>query len=122
MPSGDGTGPNGNGPMSGRGLGFCNGYSNPGFVNRPYGRGYNRGMGIGRGTGRGFGRGIGWRNNLGWYRGGRFGGPIMQGPSFVQEPINPDDYVNDLKTQKEFLEQNLKDINEKLEKLSKKEE
>ena len=51
MPRGDKTGPNGMGPMTGRGLGFCNGYSAPGFMN----------PGFGRGMGRGFGRGFGWR-------------------------------------------------------------
>lgn len=42
MPRQDGTGPNGQGPMTGRGLGPC-------------------GSGMRRGFGRGFGRGMGWR-------------------------------------------------------------
>ena len=41
MPYGDGTGPNGLGPMSGRGLGVR--------------RGFGRGAGLGRGYGRGYG-------------------------------------------------------------------
>jgi len=52
MPGGDGTGPLGQGSMTGRGLGYCVGYTNPGFV---LGRGYGRGLGFGRGSGRGFG-------------------------------------------------------------------
>ncbi len=34
MPGGDGTGPWGRGPRTGRGAGFCSGYRMPGFMNR----------------------------------------------------------------------------------------
>ncbi len=34
MPGGDGTGPWGWGPRTGRGAGFCSGYGMPGFMNR----------------------------------------------------------------------------------------
>jgi len=44
MPRGDGTGPLGQGPMTGRGAGLCAGYPTPGM-----GRGMGRGMGMGRG-------------------------------------------------------------------------
>jgi len=82
MPRGDGTGPLGLGPMTGRAAGYCAGYPVPGFMNpipgrglglglgwgyrapfapfyrRPlyggwYGRGLARGLGPGRGRGRG---------------------------------------------------------------------
>ena len=53
MPSGDGTGPDGIGPMTGRGLGYCTGYSTPGFM--------TAGVGIGMARRRGFGRGLRWR-------------------------------------------------------------
>ncbi len=33
MPGGDGTGPRGLGPMTGRGAGFCAGFNVPGFMN-----------------------------------------------------------------------------------------
>ena len=56
MPRGDGTGPAGLGPMTGRRLGYCAGYNRPGFLNAGWGYGY----GFGRGWGRGFGRGWGW--------------------------------------------------------------
>ncbi|RLI86850.1 MAG: hypothetical protein DRO98_04840 [Archaeoglobales archaeon] len=58
MPGGDGTGPWGFGPRTGRRAGFCSGYRMPGFANRavwpPFG-----------------GRWFGW---LGWrrFRGYRF--------------------------------------------------
>jgi hypothetical protein len=60
MPRGDGTGPNGMGPMTGRAAGYCAGYATPGFANPVGGRG--RGFGYGRGLGQGFrgGRGAAW--------------------------------------------------------------
>ena len=51
MPRGDGTGPRGQGPKTGRQMGNCEG------AEPIYGRGMGRGFG--RGIGRGFGRGIG---------------------------------------------------------------
>jgi hypothetical protein len=55
MPRGDRTGPMGQGMMTGRGMGFCNGYDIPGYVNCGFGFGLGRGFrgGFGRGTGRG---------------------------------------------------------------------
>ncbi len=61
MPFGDGTGPVGLGPMTGRAAGYCAGYSVPGYMNPVAGRGF---WGLSRGFGRGGGRGRGWRN---WY-------------------------------------------------------
>jgi hypothetical protein len=46
MPRGDRTGPWGAGPMTGRGAGYCAGYSVPGYTN-PVG-GYGRGWGFGQ--------------------------------------------------------------------------
>ena len=43
MPRGDGTGPRGFGPMTGRAAGYCAGYSTPGFANSYGGR---MGMGL----------------------------------------------------------------------------
>ena len=56
MPLGDGTGPMGMGPMTGRAAGYCAGYGVPGYMNPMGGRGF----GFGRGFGRGFGFGRGW--------------------------------------------------------------
>jgi len=94
MPFGDGTGPAGLGPMTGRATGFCAGYPVPGYMNPVVGRAGFYGYGVpafgaygapyaapyagrvdprlGRGFGFGFGRGFG----RGWGRGrgrGRFG-------------------------------------------------
>ena len=50
MPRGDGTGPSGIGPMTGRSAGFCAGFHTPGFMRLMPGRG--TGFGPGRGYGR----------------------------------------------------------------------
>jgi len=47
MPFGDGTGPRGMGPMTGRGAGYCAGFSQPGFTNPMPGRG-RFSLGLGR--------------------------------------------------------------------------
>ena len=61
MPRGDGSGPAGMGPMTGRAAGYCAGYGVPGHMNPMAGRG--RGMGCGHGHGRGGGGGgRGWRH------------------------------------------------------------
>lgn len=49
MPRGDGTGPAGLGPMSGRGRGYCSGFTSPGFMR-------SAGMCFGASLGLGFGR------------------------------------------------------------------
>jgi hypothetical protein len=81
MPFGDGTGPMGLGPMTGRGAGFCAGFDRPGFASPmpgypyPHDYGYSIpawprwGYGFGRGFNRGFGRGLG----RGWRRWGAYG-------------------------------------------------
>ena len=75
MPGGDGTGPAGMGPMTGRAAGYCAGYPTPGYANPIPGRG----LGFGRGRGFGFGRGLGlgFRGGRGWggYRGAPYAAP-----------------------------------------------
>lgn len=44
MPFGDGTGPQGQGPMSGRGLGRCSGSNSPGYTQQKPGCGRGRGF------------------------------------------------------------------------------
>ncbi len=64
MPAGDRTGPMGQGPMTGRKMGFCQGNDNSGRMNNR--SGFGRGMGPGRGRGMGLGRGFGaeWCSNI----------------------------------------------------------
>ena len=102
MPGGDGTGPMGMGPMTGRAAGYCAGYGMPGYANPitgrwagPYGYGWGvrapywgGGFGYGRGFGfgRGRGGGRGWRHRFyatglpGWARAGWYGPPAYAGP------------------------------------------
>ena len=54
MPRGNGTGPAGQGPMTGRAAGYCAGHEVPGFANAAPRRGFG-----GRGGG-----GFGWRNRF----------------------------------------------------------
>ncbi len=65
MPGGNGTGPGGMGPMTGRAAGFCAGYPVPGSMN-PIGGRLGLGLGWGRGFGRGMGRGMGRRPFYGY--------------------------------------------------------
>lgn len=86
MPGGDGTGPGGLGPMTGRAAGYCAGYSVPGYMNPIAGRGYfGRGyFGGGRGMGRGGGRGRSW--GLGFGRGFGWGGAYPYGAGYYGIP------------------------------------
>jgi len=63
MPRGDGTGPAGQGPMTGRGLGYCAGYPVPGFTNPGFSV-FGYGLGMAWRRGRGFGRGFRFRTML----------------------------------------------------------
>ena len=121
MPRGDGTGPAGMGPMTGRAAGFCAGYSVPGYMNPMGGRGYG-----------GWGRGGGWgRRNWfyatglpGWARGGYGlpawgravnpygyrGAPFASGLTAQQE-------LDALKGQAEYLEDSLDGLKKRMEEL-----
>ena len=74
MPWGDGTGPWGLGPMTGRGFGYCAGYPHPGFV-VPFPRG-------GRWFGRGFWGRRWWGRGFFWGRGWRFWRPFYWPPLY----------------------------------------
>ncbi|RLA83694.1 MAG: hypothetical protein DRG31_05855 [Deltaproteobacteria bacterium] len=75
MPWGDGTGPMGLGPMTGRGAGFCAGFPVPGFMNPMPGRrffGWGRGWGFWATGLPGWAR-WGWGRRGGWRFRGLFG-------------------------------------------------
>lgn len=127
MPGGDGTGPAGWGPMTGRAAGYCAGFSMPGFVNPAAGFGFGR-----FGGGRGFGRGGGWgRRNwfyatglTGWQR-GAYGYPSPMAampyaahPAAFNVPYDPgyagENELNYLKGQQEYLEDALEGIKQRL--------
>jgi hypothetical protein len=123
MPWGDRTGPMGEGPMTGRRMGFCSGYSAPGYASRPYpGRGgrFGGGYGYGRGHGAGPG-GYGGRGFRHWYYATGIPGwargwaPPEGWPVAGAAPdVAPTDEKSALRAQAEYLEAALKDIRERM--------
>ncbi len=114
MPRGDGTGPAGMGPMTGRGAGYCAGFDRPGYANPiPW-------RGLGAWGGRGGGRG--WRNCYyatglpGWARAGyapAWGGAPYQAP---QAPA-PEQEATMLRAQAQNLRTALENIEKRLQEL-----
>jgi hypothetical protein len=82
MPYGDGTGPVGKGPVTGRGFGFCQGFDHPGNALGP-GRG--KGRGAGRGFNRGYGQGFGFRAGYSHYVNYGFPEPVEYSPEREKE-------------------------------------
>lgn len=91
MPRRDGSGPMGQGPLTGRGMGNCSG-SGRGF----FGMGRGRGMGMGFNFGRFFGRGA---NNS----------------------LSKTDELGQLKTQANVLEQDLETVKQRIDEIEKSE-
>ncbi|MHA1339327.1 MAG: DUF5320 domain-containing protein [Promethearchaeota archaeon] len=110
MPGGDGTGPLGLGPLTGRRLGYCAGFSTPG---------YTKSFGLGLGLGR-----LGFRGR-GWRRGGFFGyippyfppSPNIPAP---QTTFDEKTYLTNLEAEKSYLEQQLKQLEQEITKLKEK--
>ena len=115
MPRGDGSGPAGMGPMTGRGAGYCAGYPAPGFMNSAVPR-----------------MGMGWG-----FRGGRraagyapYGVAAPMAPPAFAPGVQPgfgygmtqEQEVDVLKNQAQMLGQQLEQINSRLEELEKVEE
>ena len=67
MPRGDRSGPSGEGPKTGRGMGYCTGNEHPGYMNmhQSWGAGFGRRFRGGYGYGRG--AGFGSRHDYGSY-------------------------------------------------------
>jgi hypothetical protein len=115
MPGGDGTGPAGMGPMTGRAAGFCAGYSVPGYANPVGGRGFRgfgRGMGHGRGFGRGFARGFGFAAGNRPYPNAAY----PYNPAVAAQPTAQQE-MEALKQQAQYLTETLEDINSRIKQL-----
>ena len=119
MPRGDGTGPRGLGPMTGRAAGYCAGYPVAGFMNPYVGR-----LGLGFGYGRGFGKGLG----RGYGRGFRSGYaypipcvPQVYGGEFYQPPAEPKQEMEMLAEEAKVLKEQLETINKRITELEKSE-
>ena len=108
MPRGDGTGPMGMGPMTGRAAGYCAGYPAPGYVNPTHGRGF----GFGRGRGRGWGRGA--------YS---YGAPYAEnyyGPSYgnpYNPQMTPQQEADMLREQSSAMQEEIKAVNKRISEL-----
>ncbi len=121
MPFGNGTGPAGMGPMTGRAAGYCAGYSRPGYMNQYGGRGY--GYGFGRG-------GHGYRN---WYYATGLTGwqrrateypvnapyaPPNFGAAYPYSPnVSKEQQIDMLKRQAEYFENALDDLRKQIDDL-----
>jgi hypothetical protein len=105
MPRGDRTGPQGYGPMTGRGVGYCAGRHGPGYVNPAYG------------WGRGWGRG--WRHRH-WARFGYGPGPAWDVPPaygpYAQPPTREDEAAY-LRDQADWLQEQLNAVQARLDEL-----
>ena len=98
MPAGDGTGPYGMGPMTGRRAGYCAGYNAPGYANFAPGRGM------------GWGRGRQWRRR--WTYSPPAWGAAPYAP--YAAPPTPEDEVEALKAQAEWLQDQLQAISQRI--------
>jgi hypothetical protein len=109
MPAGNKTGPQGMGPRTGRGAGYCAGYDRPGFANQGFGGGFGRGFGRGMFGRRAFG-GRGFRN---WFRATGQPGYMGYGayPGAYQPaapaPMTPEQEQDALKAQEAWLQEQL---------------
>jgi len=116
MPRGDATGPAGEGPMTGRGAGYCAGYDAPGY-GPPM-----PGPGFGMGFGGGWGRGWRWRNRFyatalpRWARFG-YAAPGAVPPAYAAPTREQE--LDALKRQAEMLKSQLDVINERVSELDK---
>jgi len=128
MPRGDGTGPLGMGPRSGRGAGYCTGYDVVGYANPWPGRGHFCRGGIFGGSGvvepgKGF-RWRNWYNATGqpfWARGRQlsWNWPQGQTPQYGSSQATNEAEIEYLKNEASILEDELKNIKERLENLTK---
>jgi len=117
MPYGDRTGPRGQGPRTGRGMGLCSGYDVAGYANRG---GYLQG---GRRSYMNTGGGWGHRHWYyatglpGWMRGGRnFASPYRD--ASVSAPVSSRiDEMELLREEAAYFEEALADIRERISKL-----
>ena len=122
MPRGDGTGPMGMGPMTGRAVGYCAGFAVPGFMDTPGGRGFGGGGGRGRRGQRNrfYATGLTGRQRAAAgmpdFGSGQFASVAQTGPA-VPPVASPEQELGILKQQAETMEQQMKQLRERIEKL-----
>ncbi len=119
MPAGDGTGPMGMGPKTGKAAGFCAGYGMPGYANPIPGRGYGF-WGAGRGF---FGRGRGYRHWFYatglpfWARSAAYGPMPYAAPYYAPPTMTTEQELTYLKDQSEYLATSLDEIQKRISEL-----
>ena len=116
MPGGDRTGPEGRGSRTGRGAGYCSGYSMPGYANPDIPR-FGRGFGFGRGRSMGY-----WRRGRGFWRRGYYPEPYYEpAPSYRDTYSKPsgEEEKTYLEDMIKGLEEEMKELKERLSKISK---
>ena len=102
MPGGDGTGPMGAGPMTGRATGYCAGVATPSYASPGFGGGF------------GFGRRSGFRGRgRGWARPAAFYSPVEMSTQTPQQELDG------LKRQAQQLQSSLEQLNSRIEQLQK---
>lgn len=112
MPRGDGTGPGGMGPMTGRAAGYCAGYGMPGFANPAAGRGrYGYGLGFRRGYGGG------WGARTGYAAPNR--APVYPAAPAYAPAVRPEDEQRMIEDDIKYLKEDLKAMEERLAELKK---
>lgn len=123
MPGGDGTGPMGLGPMTGRAAGYCAGFGAPGSMNFVPGGGY-WGWGRGRGGGRGRRNRYYATGMTGWQRSAAgvpaWGYPYAYGGFYgppASAAMNRQQEIDMLKGQAEYLEDMLENVHMQLKEL-----
>ena len=126
MPGGDGSGPAGMGPMTGRGAGYCAGFSTPGYGNPAGGRYFRAGRGSFGGRGRGYRNQYYSSGQPGWSRynmgmpawSGAVGTPYYGDTNYAQD-VDPKEETIILQEQSDFLKQQLDDIKKRMTELEK---
>jgi len=114
MPGGDRRGPQGLGPMTGRGTGYCAGYPVPGHMNPVGGRGFGYGYGRGRGRGQGRGRGRSFGRGAFAYQ-EAYGYPYPEYPGGNEMPAK--DEAAMLKEEARVMQDEIKSINARIKEL-----
>ena len=116
MPAGNRTGPQGMGPRTGRGAGYCAGNDSPGYVNQGFGSGFGRGFGRGMFGRRVFGR-RGFRN---WHHATGMPGEMPYGAypgAYPPAPMmTPEQEQDLLKSQETWLQEQLEAVRGQLNK------
>ncbi len=116
MPYGDGTGPEGMGPKTGKALGFCAGFNSPGFTKGvPRGR---RGRGGGRKRRRGSNTDVNPRG-ISRPRDGRGRGITFQRSEVPERrELSEEEEAENLKNYAEELKKELEEVQKRIEELS----